>query len=80
MLKETLGKGGGDLLSNMSKFYIKNNMVILHPAEILKKQEINNFAFDVVKNNKKTEYSGQAIRRDVQQPTKPNKLKREDNK
>ena len=54
MLKETLGKGGGDLLSNMSKFYIKNNMVILHPAEILKKQEINNFALDVVKKNKKT--------------------------
>lgn len=58
MLQETLGKGGGDLLSNMSKFYIKNNMVILHPAEILKKQDINNFAFDVVKNNKKVEYKG----------------------
>lgn len=31
-----MGKGG-DLLANMSKFYIKQNMVILHPTEILKK-------------------------------------------
>jgi hypothetical protein len=30
-LTTTLGKGG-NLLSNISKFYIKQNMVILHPA------------------------------------------------
>lgn len=80
MLKETLGKGGGDLLANMSKFYIKNNMVILHPAEILKKQDVNNFAFDVVRNNKKPEFKGETIRRDVQPANKPNKLRRQDNK
>ena len=28
----------------MSRFYIKNNMVIEHPSEILKKKEINSYA------------------------------------
>jgi serine/threonine-protein kinase ULK/ATG1 len=32
---------------NMSKFYIKNNMVIDHPAEIKKKEDLNNFAMQV---------------------------------
>lgn len=35
---------GGELMMNMSKFYIKNNMVIDHPAEIKKKEDLNNFA------------------------------------
>ena len=61
-LTETLGKAG-DLLSNMSKFYIKQNMVILHPADILKKETINNYAFEVVKNNKKQEFKGDVINR-----------------
>lgn len=34
---------GEDVMMNMSKFYIKNNMVIDHPAEIKKKEELNNF-------------------------------------
>ena len=33
---------GGDLMYNMSKFYIKNNMVINHPTEIEKKKENKN--------------------------------------
>jgi serine/threonine-protein kinase ULK/ATG1 len=32
------------MMLNMSRFYIKNNMVIAHPAEINKKEELNNFA------------------------------------
>jgi serine/threonine-protein kinase ULK/ATG1 len=46
---------GDDMINNMSKFYIKNNMVeniyiyhkqkvIDHPAEIKKKEDLNNFA------------------------------------
>lgn len=30
-------------MMNMSKFYIKNNMVIDHPAEIKKKEDLNNY-------------------------------------
>ena len=35
---------GGDVMLNMSKFYIKNNMVIDHPAEIKKREDLNEFA------------------------------------
>jgi len=34
---------GGNMMMNMSKFYIKNNMVIDHPADIKKKEDLNNF-------------------------------------
>lgn len=44
-LEDTLK--GQDMMLNMSRFYIKNNMVIAHPAEINKKEELNNFAMQV---------------------------------
>ena len=40
---------GGDLNYNMSRFYIKNNMVINHPTEIEKKKEINDYTIQVAK-------------------------------
>jgi serine/threonine-protein kinase ULK/ATG1 len=36
----------------MSKFYIKNNMVIDHPSEIDKKRELNMFAIEQAKKKK----------------------------
>jgi hypothetical protein len=36
---------------SISKFYIKNNMVIDHPAEINRKKELNLFAVDIAKKN-----------------------------
>lgn len=78
-LSETLGKGG-DLLANMSKFYIKQNLVIIHPTEILKKESINNFAFEIVKGTKKDNFKGDLIRRDLPTNSKPNNTKRQDSK
>lgn len=54
---------GGELMMNMSKFYIKNNMVIDHPAEIKKKEELNNFAMQVAKEGPKQEFKGQLLRK-----------------
>ena len=31
----------------MSKFYINNNKYIEHPAEIKKKEELNNYAINI---------------------------------
>ena len=42
---------GEEVELNMSKFYIKNNMVIQHPAEIEKKKELNNFTYNAVNGN-----------------------------
>lgn len=36
---------------SISHFYIKNNMVINHPAEINKKKELNQFTVDMAKKN-----------------------------
>ena len=36
---------------SMSKFYIKNNIVIDHPLEIQKKKNINEYAIEMAKKN-----------------------------
>ncbi len=36
---------------SMSKFYIKNNVVIDHPLEIQKKKNINEYAIEMAKKN-----------------------------
>jgi len=37
---------------NMSKFWIKQNKVIQHPAEINKKEDLNNYAMNIAKTGK----------------------------
>lgn len=61
-LEETLHVNE-DLTLNMSKFYMKNNMVIDHPHEISQKEAINEYALDVVKGNAKKEFKGELIKR-----------------
>jgi serine/threonine protein kinase len=51
-LSKTLSKDY-NLLSDMSKFYLKQNMVILHPTEILKKELIVNLTIDIAKHKGK---------------------------
>jgi serine/threonine-protein kinase ULK2 len=62
-LEQTLKSQDMNLSLNMSRFYIKNNMVIDHPAEINKKEELNNFAFEVTKNKNANEYKGAIMKR-----------------
>ena len=53
-----------DLELNASKFYLKANMVVDHPKEIEKKEDINNYAYDVVNKKKQGQFQGEAIKRD----------------
>jgi serine/threonine-protein kinase ULK/ATG1 len=50
-LKKELEKSimTNNLSISMSKFYIKNNVVIDHPSEIDKKKELNHFAIEFAK-------------------------------
>lgn len=50
-LKKELDKSfmTNNLSLSMSKFYIKNNVVIDHPSEIDKKKELNEFAIEQAK-------------------------------
>ncbi|CAD8069354.1 unnamed protein product [Paramecium sonneborni] len=68
---------GGELMMNMSKFYIKNNMVIDHPAEIKKKEDLNNFAMQVAQKgpqNQQQQYVGPLLKK----PQEENNLARQD--
>ena len=52
-----------DTQMNMSRFYIKNNKVIDNVAEIDKKEDINNFAYQVTKNQKNKSFTGNYVKR-----------------
>lgn len=51
---------------NVSKFYLKANMVVDHPKEIEKKENLNNYAYDVVNKKTKQEFNGNLIKRENQ--------------
>ena len=65
--------GSGGLMSNMSKFYLKNNLVILQVADILKKEEVNNFAFQIFKTNKPNQFKGDYIKNEGKRANEVNK-------
>lgn len=69
---------------NMSRFYIKNNMVIQHPSEINKKEEINNFAIQAAKDNSKKEdlkqYKGSFLKRQQERVEEPVEQYKEEEK
>ena len=59
-LEDTLKTQNVDLMLNMSRFYINNNKVVQHVAEINKKQELNDFTREITKGNNENiaEYKG----------------------
>ena len=48
----------------MSKFYMKNNMVVDHPKEINQKENINNYAYEVMNKKGNQPFEGQLIKRE----------------
>ncbi len=44
-------KESEDISMNMSKFYIKTNMVVEHPTEIQKRQGVNDYAYNVINSH-----------------------------
>ena len=70
-LETTLKCSEFNLSMNMSRFYIKNNMVIAHPSEINKKEELNNYAIQVAReaisnDQKPAGYQGALIKRQTE--------------
>lgn len=58
-------KDPNDLEMNMSKFYMKNNMVVDHPKEISQKENINNYAYEVMNKKGNQPFEGEVIKREV---------------
>jgi len=57
-LEDTLKAHDLNLVLNISKFYINNNKVVQHVADISKKQDLNNYTREVAKGQKKEQYKG----------------------
>lgn len=64
-LEETMK--ADDCQMNMSRFYIKNNKVIENVAEIDKKEDINNYTYEVTaKQNKAKSFAGNYVKRQTE--------------
>lgn len=57
-------KESEDITLNASKFYLKTNMIVDHPKEIEKHENINNYAYDMVNKKKQGSFNGELIKRD----------------
>ena len=57
-LEDTLKAHDLNLVLNISKFYINNNKVVQHVADITKKQDLNTYTREVVRGQKKEQYNG----------------------
>ena len=57
-------KESEDISLNMSKFYLKTNIVVDHPNDISKKETINNHAYNVLNKKTAPEFQGNMIKRD----------------
>lgn len=55
----------GSLSENVCKLYLSQNLVIIHPSEFKKKEEIVNYAVNLVKDNKKNDFKGNMLNRQI---------------
>lgn len=78
-LEDTLKAHDLNLVLNISKFYINNNKVVQHVADINKKQDLNNYTREVAKGQKKEQYKGPIFNEDKNREDEEEK-KREDPK
>ena len=58
----------GSLSENVCKLYLSQNLVIIHPSEFKKKEEIVEYAVNLVKDNKKSkDFKGNMIKKDIKE-------------
>ena len=66
----------GSLSDNVCKLYLCQNLVIIHPSQFRKREEVVDYAVNLVKDNKKAEFKGAAINRNIKENTE--NVKRDD--
>lgn len=64
----------GSLSENVCKLYLSQNLVIIHPSEFKKREELVEYAINLVKDNKKNEFKGNMLNRQIKDD--PENLKR----
>lgn len=55
----------GSISENVCKLYLNQNLVIIHPCEFRKKEEVVEYAVNLVKENKKKEFKGDLLKKDL---------------
>lgn len=48
----------GSISENVCKLYLNQNLVIIHPSEFKKKEEVVELVVNMVKENKKKDFKG----------------------
>jgi len=76
-LEDTLKAHDLNLVLNISKFYINNNKVVQHVADINKKQDLNNYTREVAKGQKKEQYKGPIFNEDKNREDEEEKKREE---
>lgn len=66
----------GSLSDNVCKLYLCENLVIIHPSEFRKKEEVVDYAVNLVRENKKAEFKGAVLNRNIKENTE--NVKREE--
>ena len=46
------------MLDNVCKLYLTQNLVIIHPSEFKKKEDVVNYAVNVINDGKKKDFKG----------------------
>lgn len=55
----------GNLSENVCKLYLNQNLVIIHPSEFKKKEEVVDYAVNLMKDKKMTDFKGNMVKKDV---------------
>lgn len=55
----------GNLSENVCKLYLSQNLVIIHPSEFKKKEEVVEYAVNLMKDKKMTDFKGNMLKKDV---------------
>ncbi len=67
----------GNLSENVCKLYLNQNLVIIHPSEFKKKEEVVDYAVNLMKDKKMTDFKGNMLKKDVKESDDSKGLKRQ---
>ena len=67
----------GNLSENVCKLYLNQNLVIIHPSEFKKKEEVVDYAVNLMKDKKMTDFKGNILKKDVKESDNSKGLKRQ---
>ena len=59
----------GSLSENVCKLYLNQNLVIIYPSEVKKKEEVVDYAVNLVKENKKKDFKGNVYNHKIKEST-----------